>query len=486
MAQRPNILLIVTDQHRLSAVGAYGDTPCRTPNIDRLAREGVLFRNTYTVCPVCGPARATLMTGVYPHTHGICANIHEIGCSVHGLEDRPTLLPRRLQQAGYSTGYTGKWHLGDEQPTAFQSANKPSLPSSIGFEGQDFPGHGGAGEEYPQYRDWLARRGSRFAVKPWNEATTNIRAAELDMPTAATVPAYLAENTINLVNAFAQRNRPFFIALNFWGPHEPYHATSEFVDLYREVPIPPWPNFAWDSRGIPGPHQAKIHWNQKHLRWEDWEMAIRYYYARTTMIDAQIGRLYTFLEQAGYLEKTLIIFTADHGETLGSHGGLLDKGWHHFEETHRIPLILRFPQQRFAGEEREELISSADLYPTILEYAGASWGRADVHGRSMLPLIRRAPLEWRDAVVTEFLGLGNIGTCQKTLRAGRLKYGYTFPATAELYDLSSDPHEMENLIDKPGYAGEINHMQQKLRNWMVETRDPALRMYDWQLGNPID
>ena len=106
MADRPNIIFILTDQHRLSGVSAYGETPCRTPNIDRLAAEGILFENAYTVYPVCSPARGTLQTGVYPHTHGITSNIHEVGCSVHELEDRPELLSRRLQAAGYGTGYT--------------------------------------------------------------------------------------------------------------------------------------------------------------------------------------------------------------------------------------------------------------------------------------------------------------------------------------------------------------------------------------------
>ena len=456
MSDRPNIIFILTDQHRLSGVSAYGETPCRTPNIDRLAAEGVLFENAYTVYPVCSPARGTLQTGVYPHTHGITSNIHEVGCGVHELEDRPELLSRRLQAAGYGTGYTGKWHLGSEKTRTFQGSNRPSSPSRIGYEGQDFAGHGGA--------------------------TTRVRngVGELTVPTEATVPAYLVDNAIEMSRSFRERDLPYFISLNFWGPHGPYHATGEFLAWYRDVEIPPWGNYEWPSREIPGPHHLKIHWNKENLTWEDWAMAVRYYYARVSMIDSQIGRLYDYLKASGELENAVLIFTADHGETLGSHGGLLDKGWHHFEETHRIPMIIRLPDGSHAGERVAEFVSLADMYPTILNLAGGHYNRDAIHGTSLLPLIRGDATDWRDAVVTEFLGLGNIATSMKTLRMGHLKYGCNLTGQDELYDLDNDPHEMENVIGNPHYADDVARLKARLRQWMVETHDPALRMYRWR------
>jgi arylsulfatase A-like enzyme len=480
---RPNILLIFTDQHRLSAVSAYGETPCRTPNIDRLAREGVRFERAYTVFPVCSPARGTIQTGLYPHGHGVTANIHEVGCSVHELQDHPTRLPRRLQDAGYSTGYTGKWHLGTERQTTFHGPNHPSLPSDLGYEGQDFPGHGGAGYGYAAYQTWLREHGWALEVAPWAEETRQIRGgiAELAMPTAATVPAYLVDRTLGLIQTFRERRRPFFMSLNFWGPHGPYHATREFLDLYRDVEIPPWPNYAWDARDTAGPHHLKIHWADEAYTWEDWAMAVRYYYARVSMIDSQIGRLIDHLRETGLLEETVVILTADHGQTLGSHGGLLDKGWHHFEEIQRIPMIVRMPAGS-GGVVRGEFVSLADVYPTLLELAGAEAPDYRMHGRSLVPLLRGESVPWRDAVVTEFLGLGNVGTCMKTVRVGDLKYGYNGPFPGELYDLASDPHEMQNVIDDPAYADDLRRLQHRLETWMVDTEDPALRMYRWQLG----
>lgn len=480
---QPNVLFIFTDQHRLSAVSAYGETPCQTPNLDRLAREGVRFENAYTVFPVCSPARGTIQTGLYPHGHGVTANIHEVACSVHELQDTPDRLPRKLQQVGYSTGYTGKWHLGTEQPATFHQPNHPSLPSDMGYEGQDFPGHGGAGYGYEQYQSWLREHGWELKMKPWAEETKRVRGgfAELDMPTEATVPAYLVDQSIALIEDFRARNRPFFMNLNFWGPHGPYHATGEFLDLYRDVEIPPWPNYEWSARGTTGPHHLKIHWDDDVYDWEDWAMAVRYYYARASMIDSQIGRLLDHLRETGVLDETVVILTADHGETLGSHGGLLDKGWHHFEEIQRIPMIVRMPGGEGAGTVSEAFTSLADVYPTILDVAGAEVPDYRMHGRSLLPLVRGEDVEWRDAVVTEFLGLGNMGTCLKTIRVGDLKYGYNGPFPGELYDLASDPYELHNVIDEPAYADDLVRMQERLDAWMVDTEDPALRMYRWHL-----
>lgn len=477
---KTNIIYIMTDQHRLSAIGAYGETPCKTPNIDRLAKEGTLFQNAYTTFPVCSPARGSVMTGLYPHSHGITSNIHEIGCCVHELEDRPSLLPRRLQAAGYKIGYTGKWHLGTNQTTTFQGSNEPSLPSTIGFEGQDFPGHSGDGSGFPQYEEWLAKKGHTHRIKPWAEKTKKVRndIGVLDLPSSATVPAFLVENSIEMIDQFNLTKNPFAIFLNFWGPHNPYHATQEYIDMYQDVEIPQWENYNWDSRGTTGPHHYKIHCNKEELEWDDWETAIRYYYARTTMIDAQIGRLYEHLKQIGILENTAIVFTSDHGETLGSHGGLLDKGWHHFEETHRIPMIIRMPNQEKQGIVNDKLVSLVDVYPTLLDIAKTE-EKIECHGASLLPFTRVEEMPWRDSIVTEFLGLGNVATCMKTIRHNHLKYGYNLTFKDELYDLETDPFEQKNLIDDPKYAGEYEKMKEKLEEWMIETSDPALRTYKW-------
>ena len=479
MAEKLNVLLILTDQHRLSAVGAYGETVCRTPNIDRLAREGVRFENAYTVCPLCSPARASVMTGQFPHTHGVSANTHELGCSVHELRDRPELLSRRFEAAGYARGYSGKWHIGTRLTETFGGPNTPSLPTGVGFEGQDFQGHGGGGFWFDEYRQYLADNGFEHQVKVCEESRwgqPNI--AELTGPIESTVPYFLAENTISMMDDFTRRGEPFFMWHNFWGPHEPYYATKEFLDLYRGVEIPPWPNYDWPSRQTPGFHQVKIHPEHENFEWEDWATAIRHYYASASMVDSQIGRILDHLARTGLLDKTVILFSADHGETLGSHGGMTDKGWHHFEETHRVPMILRLPDGTGAGEVREELVSLADIYPTVLDVAGDACRDLTLHGESLLPLAKGTATGWRDSVVVEFGGVSGSVATLRTLRHKNFKYGYNCGLRDELYDLQADPHETRNLINEPDYQDIAEDLRCRLSAWMEETQDQARIMFD--------
>jgi len=481
--RKPNILLIFTDQHRLSAVGCYGETPCQTPNIDKLASEGVRFETAYTVCPVCSPARATIMTGLYPHAHGVCSNVHNLGCSVHELADRPELLSRRLQSAGYQCGYSGKWHLGTANTRAFHAENRPSMPKDVGFQGQNFPGHGGGGFNYPEYKDYLSKNNFAHEVYQVKESATRVTShGVLAGPVESTVPYFLADHTIKLMDDFSESDQPFFIWHNFWGPHGPYFSTREFYDLYQDVEIPQWPNYEWDARSINAPHQVKIHPHAERLTWDDWAEGVRHYYAFASLIDQQIGRIIDHLEQTGALENTIIIFTSDHGETLGSHGGLTDKGWHHFEEIQRIPFIVRMPEGYLKncqnpGEVLQEWASLVDVYPTILDMAGIGADESSIHGRSLVPVLESEPSEWRDTIFVEFNGVNSLATSMASVRKANFKYGWNCSSWDELYDLEKDPHEMNNLINSPEHSDKVYEMRMLLADWMEETKYPALGMY---------
>ncbi|MBT3376591.1 MAG: sulfatase-like hydrolase/transferase [Lentisphaerae bacterium] len=475
---RPNILLVFTDQHRLSAVGAYGETPCCTPNLDRLAAEGVRFATAYTTCPVCSPARGTVMTGLYPHRHGITSNVHNLGCSVHELPDRPDLLSRRLRTAGYRCGYSGKWHLGENRTQVFGAPSSPTLPRDVGFDGQNFPGHGGGGFKYPEYQQYLAHHGWEHAVDGWDRVWP---CGILRGPEESTVPYFLTENSLRLMDRYRAGPSPFFIWHNFWGPHGPYFVPREYYDMYRDVDIPPWPNYAWDST-VNLPLQVKRHPDADAFSWDDWAEAVRYYYAFTTLIDRQIGRLLEGLDQRGLAENTIVIFTADHGETLGSHGGLTDKGWHHFEEIQRVPFIVRTPRTGpYAGLDpgtvMSQWVSLVDLYPTLCELAGCADDAPPVHGRSIVPLLRGEAIEWADEAVTEFHGVNSLATNMISIRVGDLKYGWNCANRDELYDLGRDPHEMTNVIEHSDYADALSRLRERLAEWMRETGHPSRGMY---------
>lgn len=288
-----------------------------------------------------------------------------------------------------------------------------------------------------------------------------------------------------MIDDFSERDEPFFIWHNFWGPHGPFYATEEYLDIYRNIDIPEWPNYSWPASSIPGLHNETIHPEQKNLKWDDWAMMLRYYYAFTTLIDAQIGRMIEHLKKNGLMENTIIIFSSDHGQTLGSHGGLINKGWHHFEETHRIPLIMRFPEAQHKGEIIEELASLADIYPTILDIADSDQGCLESHGKSLLPLIENNA-EWdRDCVFTEFNGLSNSLTTQRTLRQGDWKYAYNNCAKCELYNLKNDPYEVHNLIDDQDCEGIIIELKKCLLHWMEKTNDPARRHFLFSHGKKM-
>ena len=473
---RPNIILFFTDQHRLSALGCYGPTPCKTPNIDRLAAEGVRFTTAYTSCPVCSPARATIMTGLHIHGHGVTANMLDQGTSVRELPDSPELLSRRLGAAGYRCGYTGKWHLGGSGEVFGIEADL-ALPSTRGFEGQNFPGHGGGGFNYPEYKAYLEEHG--YEHKPDRDVpgAKCVSCGRIEGPVEATVPHFLANNTIEMIDRFKDGDEPFFIWHNNWGPHTPHYSLDEYLDLYRDVEIPPWANHEWPERDPNKPYQVKVHPHADQLTWDEWADAIRRYYAFTTMIDDQIGRILKHLEETGQADNTVIIFTSDHGETLGSHGGLTDKGWHHFEEIQRVGFIVKDPrgfgnEGAEAGSVKEEWASLTDVYPTILDLAGAGYDAEKIHGQSLVPLLEGRTTEWRDEIVVEFGGLGFAAT-MLTLRHGDIKYGWNCSTSDEMYDLATDPHEMTNVINDPAYADTAKAMRERIDAFMERTHYPG-------------
>lgn len=471
MPDQPNVLFVLTDQHRLEAVGCYADTACRTPNVDRLASEGVRFENAYTASPLCSPSRASIVTGQFPHAHGVTDNVGNVGCSVHTLQDRPGLLSRRMERAGYACGYNGKWHLCPEADEVFGYEIDPHVPSDVGFEGLDFPGHGDGGWHYDAYREYLDENGHDLEIDELDDAYPGGRAGVVE-ETEATVPYFLAERSISLLEELGERDEPFFLWHSFWGPHEPYYPSEEYYEPYEGVEIPPWPNADWPSQDVPGTHHCRSSPESATTPWEEWEEVVRHYYAFATMIDAQIGRMLDALEESGLLEETIVVFAADHGETLGSHGGLGDKGFHHFEEVVHVPLVARFPDGRWANTTRDELVSLVDLYPTFLDAAGSTASFSDRHGRSLFDLLEDDGADWRDAVCTEFHGLGGVAHTQRTIRMGDLKYGYNAGLEDELYDLSIDPHETQNLVDHPDYRDDLERIRDRLTEWQAEMDDP--------------
>ncbi|WP_225884240.1 sulfatase-like hydrolase/transferase [Lacticaseibacillus mingshuiensis] len=486
MAKQPNILFILTDQQRKDTLAAYDPAHvCVTPNIDALMAQSVTFENAYTTCPICAPARATLQTGLYPMHHGMLTNSYNYGNMVQELPNTPDLLPHQLAGQGYLTGYTGKWHLGsgvyavqhDEYLKHYMGnihfaefdKNFDSVPTTIGYTGDDFPGHGFGGFGFPEYKQWLADQGKSVTIEHILRGYyEGHQAGQITSGVDTSVDQFLIDRTEHYLKNFQDEGKPWYFQLNFWGPHEPYFVPSEFLHKYDDIDIPEWPN--WQD--TPGTQKPRIHDLKRGNidTWEDLVPIIKHYYAEITHIDYQIGRLITWLKQNNLYDDTLIVFSSDHGESLGIHGGLFDKAIFMYEETCSIPLSYKLPQQTSASR-RPQLVTNADLFSTILDYTGAPAANRDRDGQSMRPLIEDKPVAWPDTAVVECSGIGSELFSQRMLRKGHMKYVFNSGDIDELYDLKNDPHERTNLIDAPGYQTALHSLRLAMQQWMIDHAD---------------
>lgn len=482
--KRPNILFIVTDQQRKDTLSIYGDLQCDTPVLDALTQESTTFENAYTVCPICTPARASLQTGVYPIHHGMLTNSYNYGNMVQELPDSPNLLSRRLAAANYQVGYTGKWHLGSgvenvKNDTYIQQymkdigfaelrLGKDSLPTTVGYLGDDFPGHGFGGYHYPQFKEYLQKNNLTFQVE--NILTGfygNHQAGVVTTGIESTIEHFLIERSKAWIETFKRKEEPWYFQLNFWGPHEPYFVPEEFYQMYEERELFPWANFIDGGLLKPRIHDVK---RGNFTTWSEIEPIVKHYFAGVSHIDYQIGRLLEYLKQEDLYDETVIIFSSDHGESLGIHDGLCDKAIFMYEETCSIPLLVK-PALGQSVAAVTEFVNSCDIYSTILDYAGVDPQLQKRDGQSFKPLIEGQTSGWPEVVVTECSGIGSLLFSQRMIRKEDWKYVFNAGDTDELYNLKTDPYEQINQIKNPLFLAKKREMQLALANWMEKNND---------------
>ncbi|MHC4871293.1 MAG: sulfatase-like hydrolase/transferase [Planctomycetota bacterium] len=488
--KKPNILFVFTDQHAKSSIGAYGSKFCKTPHLDSLAKGGVVFDNAYTTCPVCSPARASVQTGVYPFRHGMQTNIFQAGCMVHELPDRPYLLSRRLNEAGYKAGYTGKWHMGYgkaafeddyynahifeidrfrdfvDYPDEYRGAT--ALPTALGYIGDDFPGHGAGGYFYPQYKEYLQENNLELKTTDLGEYGHVVTSGE-----ETTIDYYLIERSREIISEMQDEGKPWFHMLNLWGPHEPYYPPQTYYDKYKDLDVPEWESFSEDQSEKPRIHKAKRPGHD----WEHFQDELRLYYAYAEFVDAQIGRLFDWLKETGEWDNTVVIFSADHGDSMGVHGGLVDKSLHLYEETVSIPLVIKHPDNEIPHREKR-FANLTDIYAYIVDLAGLDVDVERCHGRSLKPLVHNEECsDWTDQVMVESSGLGPALHTSRMLRAGEWKYIFNCGGIDELYNLSEDPFEQNNQINNADAADILKDLQDRLGAWLEEKNDPLAIQY---------
>lgn len=472
--RRHNILLLMTDQQRRDSLGCYGAPVCRTPNCDQIAAEGVRFDHAYTNTAICTAVRATLLTGLEPHAHGMLANFERnVG---YPWEMPEGLIPfsHYLSEAGYRCGVVGKWHLGLRKG-----------PEEYGFEGTHLPGWD-APKQHPAYEAYLEEHAlPRWSVRDEIHGTFPNGKPSIAIggiyegPVEGTYPYFLAERTIERLQEYAlgyhDEGQPFFLRTDFFGPHLPYYLPQEYADLYDPGDVHPHPSMQEDFDDKPQVHEwYSQHWAFDSYSWETWQKLTAMFWGYVTLIDEQIGRILQAVDDLGLRDDTALFFSTDHGGFVGNHR-LSDKGPMMYDDIYRIPMLARWPGHTPSGGICYEMLTLMDLMPTFLDIAGVPTP-GHVAGQSIRPLLEgEAPPDWPDAVFLQFHG-HHFPYPQRGIRTLRYKLVVNPPDVNELYDLAVDPYELHNRIDDPAYGGIRRPLMQRLYDHLVASGD---NFYHW-------
>ena len=378
-----NVLFLFVDQQRADCLGCYGNNIVDTPNIDYLAKNGVRFANAFTPAAVCTPARTCVQTGVLAHRHGLIFNTgrSKVCGGQDDLSGQWPVFSTSLKAKGYNLAHIGKWHI-----------TASNQPKDFGYEGVYYPGYG-----YPakhnHYLAYLKKLGlDRSISEKKHSIGAKFSYCGLQSgPQEASIPAYLANQTIEKLNEYKKSDKPFFICTSFWGPHAPYIITEKHFRMYDKAKITAWKNFRYDMSNKPDIfRQYCQYWGINHLDEKQLSFLIGKYYGYISLIDEEIGRIVKTLEANGMMDNTLIVYSADHGSTAGSHG-MWDKGFGMYDCTQRIPLIMSHCGLSGTAYVSNEYVSLLDLAPTFLDMAGCPISEK-TDGASLLPFLNKFAL----------------------------------------------------------------------------------------------
>jgi len=448
-AGRPNVVFILTDDQRWDQMGCAGHEYLKTPHLDRIAAEGALFENMFVTTSLCSPSRASFLSGLYAHTHGVTNNFTDYPA-------RMTSWPMRLRQEGYETAYIGKWHMGEKD-----DRKRPGFDYWVSHSGQG------------KYFDnaWNLN-GERKVLKGYY--TTN-----------------LTELAVSWLKTGRQKaDAPFALLIGHKAPHTPFTPEPKYAHLLDDMPAaypasafalegkPRWVRERIDTwHGIYGPiygFREKFP-DTSPESVKDFARFARSYTASIKSIDDSVGRVYEALKEIGELDNTLLVFAGDNGMFLGEHG-MTDKRTMH-EESIRVPLLARYPRHIPAGTKVAQQVLNIDVAPSVLEICAAR-PLEGIHGRSWAGLPAGDASGWRTSWFYEynyekqFPYTPNV----RGVRTDEWKYvhyphgdGKPDRHLAELYNLKADPGESKNLIDDPKHQAVVRKLQAELARLMAET-----------------
>lgn len=412
----PNIIILLPDQLRAHSLGCMGNSDVITPNIDRLASEGILLRNTFSNTPVSCPARAILLTGKYAHQNGMVANDLR-------LRESETTLAEILASAGYTTGYIGKWHLDG---------------------GWRYPGFIPPGDRRQGFEYWAANECSHNHFN-----NTYFRDEPTPLPLGKYETEAWTDIAIQYLKTHSSGTRPFFLMVSYGPPHDPYKAPPNYEILYDSASLTMRPN--WVS-GLQNGSRKDI----------------ASYYASITAIDDQVGRLMYALEELDLDKNTILIFISDHGDQLGSQGAFFKR--QPWEESVHVPGIVKYPEKIKPGQETDALISLVDFAPTILGLCGLKPGK-DMQGSDLSDFIVGKSRKTPASSFFQIFGPAEAPAGWRGIRTKQYMYARFADKPWVLYDMTVDPYQMNNLVDDPASEKMLSMLDKMLLKKMRQTGD---------------
>ncbi len=445
---KPNVLLIICDQLRYDCQGRINPI-VNTPNLDKLAAQGMFFNNAFTPIPTCCPARESLFSGLWPAQHKGLWN-YDITLPVAPFDSHTWT--EDLKDDGYLLGYIGKWHV---------SAKK--TPIDFGFD--DYV----SDEQYPIWRN----RQNLPEVVPVIKNNTWMGGVD-PAPLGKQHTHWLAGKAIRLIKKYHKAGKPWNMVLSFREPHLPCNPSKRFLEMYDTSAIKPWKNFS-DSL-IHKPYiqkQQLYNWGIEDYTWKQWAVYVKHYYAMISQTDDAIGKVLDFLNQIGIEKNTVVIFTADHGDMAGAHG-MIDKHYVMYDEVVHVPLVIKWDGVIEPDNECNKfVINGLDLSATIPAIAGFKFMQSK--GRSLLPLLEgKRPVSWRKFAFSNYNGAQFGLYVERMIRNNHWKYIWNLTDIDELYNLKKDPQEMTNLISVPKYKDTLRYLKRKLYISLKARHDPIV------------
>jgi N-acetylglucosamine-6-sulfatase len=443
---RPNIVFILVDDLRWDELGIAGHPFLKTPHMDRIGKEGARFRNAFMTTPLCSPSRAGFLTGQYAHTHGITDNVDRSAAS-----HRLVTFPRLLRDAGYETAFIGKWHMGnDDSP-------RPGFDRWVSFKGQG------------TYLDPDINEDGK-AIKP-----------------AGYITDLLSGYTVEFIRR--RRDKPFLVYLAHKAIHpeatqqndgsvdlsnpERFIPAARHQHLYAGKAIPHRPNYQRAPVGKPALSRQIGNLPPLGPATATSDETILGRQRTLAAIEDSVGEIMQALKETSQLDNTILVFTSDNGYFYGEHGLSFERRLA-YEESIRMPLLIRYPKAIKAGTVRDEFVLNLDLAPTLLELAGATVPNT-MQGRSLLPLLKGEKTAGRNSFLIEYSSdkvfprIARMG--YKAVRDRRWKYIHYLELDGmdELYDLKTDPYEMKNLVNQPNAQEPLGRMKRELERLLKET-----------------